>query len=328
VVLHSLNYQNGDEPAAGLLRGPNGALYGVTRSSVFELDPPTDTSTHWAFTLIYQFTDAKPRGALAFGAGGSLYAVLGNEPQYGTVYRLTPSPAAGGMWTLTTLYNFPGGSGGSTPSGTLAVSSNGTIFGTTQNGGMINTMCRPNGCGTVFSLTPPAVSGGLWTERLLSGFGAQANDGAVPQAGVVIGPTGVLYGTTGYTGGNNGPNPFGTIFSLTPPALPGEPMTETILHAFTGSDGDNPASSLVLGPSGVLYGTTVSGGANGNGAVFELVPPASPGGSWTETVLHSFSGLADGGSPNGIALASDGTLYGTTNQGGTFSHGTVFSLTP
>jgi uncharacterized repeat protein (TIGR03803 family) len=331
-VLHSFNDQNGDgeHPSAGLLMGPNGALYGVTmegalEGSVFELDPPT--STHWPFTVLYQFTKAnsgKPRGALAFGVGGSLYGALGNSPEFGAVYSLTPPPAAGGAWTRTTLYSFPGGSGGNTPLGTLAVSTNGTIFGVTEVGGVIKTGCA-EGCGTVFSLAPPAVSGGPWSERLLYGFGTHANDGSLPQAGLVIGPTGVLYGTTEYAGG---PPTLGTVFSLSPPALPDEPMVETVLHAFTGPDGANPASTLVLAPNGARYGTTEYGGANGLGVVFELAPPASPGGSWTETVLHSFAGLADGESPNGLALGPDGTLYGTTNLGGASNYGTVFSLTP
>jgi uncharacterized repeat protein (TIGR03803 family) len=160
---------------------------------------------------------------------------------------------------------------------------------------------------------------------LLYGFGTHANDGSLPQAGLVIGPTGVLYGTTEYAGG---PPTLGTVFSLSPPALPDEPMVETVLHAFTGPDGANPASTLVLAPNGARYGTTEYGGANGLGVVFELAPPASPGGSWTETVLHSFAGLADGESPNGLALGPDGTLYGTTNLGGASNYGTVFSLTP
>jgi uncharacterized repeat protein (TIGR03803 family) len=92
-VIHSFNDQGGDgeHPSAGLLLGPNGTLYGVTmegalEGSIFELDPPT--SMHWLFTVLYQFTKAnsgKPRGALAFGVGGSLYGALGNSPEFGAV---------------------------------------------------------------------------------------------------------------------------------------------------------------------------------------------------------------------------------------------------
>jgi uncharacterized repeat protein (TIGR03803 family) len=333
VVLHSFNGQDGEAPTAGLVMGPSGALYGVAPiapaygyGTAFELDPPMGGSTHWPYTVIYQFTDmdGSPSGALAVGTGQSFYGATETQSA-GAVYSLTP-PLAGGAssgWTEATLYSFPGGSGGSYPLGTLAVSSEGILFGATVDGGRINSLCG-SGCGTVFALTPPAVSGGLWTVRLLYAFNPQIGDGYYPEAGVVLAPTGVLYGTTGHGVGSPG-----TVFSLTPPTVPGAPMTETILHAFTGSDGAVPESSLVLGSNGVLYGTTQFQGPADCGTVFELAPPASPGGSWTETILHSFTDGADGGFPNGIALGSDGTLYGTTRYGGTlYDVGTVFSLTP
>jgi uncharacterized repeat protein (TIGR03803 family) len=105
-------------------------------------------------------------------------------------------------------------------------------------------------------------------------------------------------------------------------------MTETILHAFNLSDGFAPSSSLVLGLNGALYVVPGYGGASNLGALFELTPPASPGGSWTETILHSFMGQTDGSYPNGLTLGPDGTLYGTTAFGDLSTNGTVFALTP
>lgn len=330
MILHSFNGPDGEYPHAGLVMGPSGALYGVTTDTdegygtAFELDPPTDGGTDWSYTAIYQFTVDDPPNAPVFGPGQSLYGnTYTGENSAGTVYSLTPASPAGGAWTGTTLYNFPGGSGGSGPRGTLAVGKNGTLFGVTEFGGRVSKSCH-TGCGTVFALTPPAVSGGPWTNTVLYAFNPLIGDGINPDYGVVLGPTGVLYGST--SGGSG--CPCGTIFSLTPAPEPGEPMTETILHSFTSPDGSGPSSIPVLGPNGVLYGTTEFAGPNGGGVVFELAPPVSPGGSWTETILYSFTGGADGFDPIGLTLGADGSLYGITAAGGAFNHETVFSVTP
>jgi len=335
MVLHSFNGAQGLDPNCALAMGPNGSLYGVADSTTgaiaFQLDPPTGTSTDWAYAVIYQFTEADgyPSGSLVFGSplgdGQSLYGATGVNGEAGTVYRLTPPPAPGGAWTQTTLYALLGGSRGGGPLGSLAVGNAGTLFGVTSRGGWTGDFCAA-GCGTVFSLTPPAATGGQWTAGVLHAFNPQVGDGYRPLAGLVIGPGGVLYGTTA-DGGAGG---VGTVFSLTPPAAPGAPMTETTLHAFTEFEGDGylPDRPLVLGPNGVLYGATEYGGAEGHGTVFELAPPASPGGIWTETILHSFTGGADGGNPNGLTLGPDGTLYGTNTEGGANGGGTVFALTP
>ena len=331
-VLHSFNAQDGFNPNFGVTLGPNGSLYGVARTSdisggaAFQLNPPSGASAGWTYKIIYQ-TDGYLESSLVFGSplgyGQSLYgADLGGN---GSVYRLTPPATAGGKWTQTTLYTFPGGSGGSLPGRSLAVGAGSTLFGVTIQGGYVGG-CGYYGCGTVFSLTPPAQAGAPWTERILHGFEAWIGDGATPIAGVVIGAGGVLYGTTSAGPYDHG---SGTVFSLTPPTVPGAPMAETILHVFaqSGGDGTSP-NALVRGPNGVLYGTTQSGGASNYGTVFELAPPASPGGSWTETILYSFTDGADGLEPDGLTIGPDGTLYGTTEIGGTGARGTVFALTP
>jgi uncharacterized repeat protein (TIGR03803 family) len=106
-----------------------------------------------------------------------------------------------------------------------------------------------------------------------------------------------------------------------------------VLYSFQGgSDGSVPYVGVVIGSGGVLYGTT--SGAFGTicpgncGTVFSLTPPTSPGGSWTEAVLHNFTSDSDGNDPEGVVIGSGGVLYGTTFYGGTSSNGTVFSLTP
>src|ERR1035438_1763288 len=147
-------------------------------------------------------------------------------------------------------------------------------------------------------------------------------NGSTPVAGLVQASDGNLYGTTSVGGTSND----GTVFRITPGG------TLTTLYSFTGADGENPQAGLIQASDGNLYGTTESGGTIillGKpltfiwGTVFRI----TPGG--TETTLYSFTGGADGGSPQaGLIQASDGNLYGTTASGGAGPRGTVFSITP
>jgi uncharacterized repeat protein (TIGR03803 family) len=162
------------------------------------------------------------------------------------------------------------------------------------------------------------------TLTTLYNFTGENGDGSGPYAGVTIGANGALYGTTSFGGAFN----TGTVFALSPPVIPGNPWTETMLHSFAGgNDGAYPYAGVIAGASGELYGTTNFGGSSGMGIVYELTPPAIAAAPWTETVLYSFTG-ADGAYPYAsLALAADGTLYGTTEFGGASSYGTVFALT-
>jgi uncharacterized repeat protein (TIGR03803 family) len=262
--------------------------------------------------------------------GGTLLAAILIFTGYSAAQTTRP--------TLTTLYSFNGGSDGADPLAGLVIGSGPSgqplLYGTTENGGNSNSGCLGSSCGTVFSLTPPAATGDSWTENVLYRFKG-GSDGANPEAGLVIGMSKVLYGTT-VVGGSSG---NGTVFSLTPPASPGGPWTEVVLYSFAaGSDGANSYAPLVSS-GGVLYGTTFSGGTGNQGTVFSLTPPASPGDPWVETVLHSFTGYpSDGATPYaGLAIGSGpgghAVLYGTTYFGGTSvcdgsGCGTVFSLAP
>ena len=116
-------------------------------------------------------------------------------------------------------------------------------------------------------------------------------------------------------------------------------QTESVLHSFTGTDGDGglPWAGLTRDAKGALYGTTQYGGTSNAGTIFQLTPPAVAGGAWTETVLHSFNGAGEGAYPIGkLILDKHGVIYGTTQQGGIeacFGRpfdgcGTVFRLNP
>jgi uncharacterized repeat protein (TIGR03803 family) len=233
------------------------------------------------------------------------------------------TPTAGG-WSEKVLHSFNDTDGAYSSAG-LIFDKNGNLYGTTLEGGDYG--CSASGCGTVFELTPTA--GGGWTETVLLNF--NGSDGSGPQAGLIFDAAGNLYGTTVGGGTNCPPFGCGTVFELTPTA--GGGWTEKVLHSFgNGTDGANPFAGLIFDAAGNLYGTTYGGGtyrcgASGCGTAFELTPAA--GGSWTETVLYSFSRGNDGFEPEaGLIFDSAGNLYGTTAVGGTYDGGTVFELTP
>jgi uncharacterized repeat protein (TIGR03803 family) len=147
-------------------------------------------------------------------------------------------------------------------------------------------------------------------------------DGAISWAGLTFDAAGSLYGTT-IAGGAYG---YGSVFKLAPGA--GGTWTESVLHSFLphGLDGNQPEAGLIFDRAGNLYGTTYVGGAHFSGTVFKLAP--STNGTWTETILHSFTGGKDGGNPaSSLIFDAEGNLYGTT-FGAPRHCGVVFKLAP
>ena len=214
------------------------------------------------------------------------------------------------------IYSFQGGSDGANPEAALVLGSNGDLYGTTELGGASSK-------GTVFQLSPPASPGSSWTEQVIYSFKG-GSDGADPKASLVLGSNGDLYGTTERGGTSN----LGTVFQLSP-STTGNGWTETVLYRFKGgtTDGALPYAPLIFGSNRELYGTTAYDGASGGGTVFQLSPPASPGGSWTEAVLHSFGSTGGGNLPRAsLIFGSNGDLYGTTLSGGASNDGTVFKI--
>lgn len=158
--------------------------------------------------------------------------------------------------------------------------------------------------------------------------------GYYPLGKLVVDPEGNLYGTTRFGGSGNACNKgsvwqigCGTVFEVKAPTTIGGSWTGKVIYSFdpNGNDGFSPAPNLVW-RDGAIYGVTESGGATGNGIVFQIVRSK---GSWTENILHSFTG-SDGWDPlGGLIVDSEGNLYGTTKRGGTSGrYGTVFELSP
>jgi uncharacterized repeat protein (TIGR03803 family) len=267
---------------------------------------------------IYSFQGGSDGSDLVIGvvsdSAGNLYGAINNGGTHnnGTVFELAP-PAAGGLWTKTVLFNFPinldylG-------INSLVIDPAGNLYGTTLYGGKYR-------YGMVFQLARPSQPGGLWTFAELHDFSNGLVDGAGP-IGLVVGQDGSLYGFTD----EGGTYDSGTVFQLQPPAE-GKVWKESVLYSFSslGSPIGNPA----FDNRGNLYGALFSGGiTNCNleqcGSIFELAPPSSQGGAWTESLVYEFTGGGDGGQPQGsLTVDPSGSLYGVTFYGAN-----IFKLSP
>jgi uncharacterized repeat protein (TIGR03803 family) len=263
-----------------------------------------------SYSVIYRFKGGSDGGgphSTLLNAGGTLYGTTieggggacrkGNG--CGTVYSVTTAGAE------SVVYRFQGHSDGSFP---LVIPTNveGTLYGTTADGG-------GHGAGTVYSVTKAGAENVIYRFRK-KGTG----DGASPYSRLQN-VNGTLYGTT-YYGGGTGCGSFGcgTVYSVTPAGA------ETIIHAFTGGgDGALPYSGLL--PVGTaLYGTTRNGGGDGcNGLGCGTVFSISDTG--VETIIHAFSG-GDGAHPISGLTNVEGTLFGTTSEGGSADRGTVYAI--
>ena len=248
-----------------------------------------------------------PFGSVILDAAGNLYGTTSGLPLFaGTVFTVEKS----GLQTV--LYRFKGGADGGTPEAGLIQDAAGNLYGTTVFGGAF-------GQGVVFKLDTVGI------ESVLHSFQG-AGDGTNTLASLIRDAAGNLYGTASGGGSFQGAcagSGCGTVFKLAPNGK------LKVLHTFTGgSDGASPLA-LVRDAAGNLFGTASGGGDPkctvggfpGCGLVFKLDARGNP------TVLHTFTGGADGGSPNtGLAQDAAGNLYGTTAVGGNSGKGVVFKL--
>ena len=334
--------------------------------AVFELTP--NTGGGWTETVLYSFSFSSgdgylPSSGLIFDTHGNLYGETtgGGTVGAGTIFEL--SPGSNGIWTEKTLYSFAGGADGNAPySHTLALDHSGNLYGVTEGGGT-------SGFGTVFELV--AGTNGTWSKNILHSFTQEDDGGLPYAEQLVLDSSGNVYGTTlqagahdygvvfelvrgsngswsekvlhAFAGGVDGSSPEGglifdaagnlygdsaySVFQLVPGS--NGKWTENILHTFRGgSDGSGPDSAITFDKAGHLYGTTYGGGLH-RGTVFALTPHSN--GTWTDTVLHSFSSTGgDGVFPgfSGLAIDSHGNLFGTTGTGGNSNAGAVFEVSP
>jgi uncharacterized repeat protein (TIGR03803 family) len=203
------------------------------------------------------------------------------------------------------LYAFSGGTDGAYPQGQLTHDAANNIYGTTAGGGG---NCPGFGCGTIFKIDAQG------NETVLYRFFG-GEDGAWPSGALVRDATGVIYGTTSGGGADCGTSGgCGTVFKLD------KTLKKTVLHRFTGLDGDGPTSGLVMDTEGILYGTTQAGGLYNEGTVFRIDKRGKM------SVIHSFSFWVDGACPcPSLHVDSSGNLYGVTFDGGG-GEGAVFKL--
>jgi uncharacterized repeat protein (TIGR03803 family) len=319
-TLINLTHTDGAYSLAQLTQGVDGNMYGTAYlggefftdcdsyhtagcGTIFKITPTGQ------FSLIHSFkgTDgAKPIAGLTLGTDGNFYGVtsaggpgFATDGGLGTVFMITPT----GLFT--TLYNFEGFADGYAPQGPLLFGSDGYLYGTTTAAGQKSNPCR--GCGTIFKIAP--TSGQFSVLHNFNGF----PDGGVPEAGLIEGPNGNLYGTA--TAFGSPTTLAGTIFTITPGGQ------YTVLHEFTGMDGSLPIANLTLGSDGDFYGATATGGAYGSGTVFKMAPNGKL------TTLHSFSSSAE--LPTGTMVqAQDGNFYGTTQSNQSIFSGGMFKITP
>jgi hypothetical protein len=261
--------------------------YGV----VWKLSP---SKAHWKETVLGNFRKGHGVSGLVMDSSGNLYACTYNGPRASSVFELSPSQ---GHWTGKIIYNMDETYAG------LAIDTAGNLFGSTLS--------------TVFELSPNG-SGG-WNGSIIYNFEAN-EDGEfeIP----TLDSAGNVYGTSE----SGGQLDYGAVWKLTPSSK--NTWTEEILYSFNGSqqDGSFPYAGIVLDAAGNIYGTTLAGGIDQRGAVFELVSVGAD--QYQETLLWGFN-ITDGATPYaGLILDSSGNLYGTSAFGGSDSVGVVFELTP
>jgi uncharacterized repeat protein (TIGR03803 family) len=301
-VLHNFNYlgpvKDAASPYGGVVVDASGSIYGMTNGggtglctidgsivvgcgAVFELSPKTGGGL--SYKILHNFTYTgedgyNPAAALTLDASGNLYGTtvyggtglcnnIFSQTGCGTIFEL--SPKAGEGWTYKIVHNFRStAADGNYPEGSVTIDSEGNLYGTTFGGGLY-------GYGTVFEFKP--VAGGGWTESIVHSFNDDGVDGYYSDKTTLGGllytgatlardSSGNLYGVTDWGGAND----YGAVFEVKPSS--GGGWTEAVVHDFDYLDGANPAGGLTMDGPGNLYGTTVYGGGQNEGSVFELTP--------------------------------------------------------
>jgi len=304
----------GSTPRCDLIQGSDGNFYGTTFvGGANDLGTVFKVTSEGAVTVLVDFTGngatnrgSLPYGGLVQGSDGYFYGTTsgGGTNGFGTVYKMSP---AGVLTTLVDFTNDGSENKGYSPAASLVQGDDGDFYGTTEFGGA-------HFGGTVFKVSS---SGKLTTLVEFTDNGLE-NRGSIPAAKLIQGRNGNFYGTT-LAGGTN---ENGTAFEMTPDGVLTTlvEFTNLPLHEFVG-----PFGSLLETADGSLYGTTYHGGAEDWGTVFKITPDRM-----LQTLVEfTYSGEMNRGAlPQcGLVQDSEGYLYGTTSQGGTFGYGTIFKMT-
>ena len=342
--IFNFDVTDGFSPIGVLTQGRDGNLYGTANGGtgtgefgvVFKITPGGTE------TVLYNFDEGVgpgfPSGGLTLGADGNFYGTTtygGGSSTCtpfgcGTIFKITQSGS------LTTLYNFTGGTDGRYPYAPPIQSTDGNFYGVTfwygtayklaPSGTLTQLGPLPGGtpapllqatdgdfyapdwdCDCVFKMTPKGVVTILY--RFDGTHGRQPGWG-----GLVQGSDGTFYGTT-IEGGRNGD---GVAYKLTPQGA------ITVLHNFAdpnyANDGSAPEAGLVQATDGNFYGVTNAGGTTGNGVIFQITPAG------VYSILYNFDGT-HGATPWATPMQhTDGKIYGLTAYGGIDSQGVVYSL--
>ncbi|MBN1527346.1 MAG: hypothetical protein JW919_07180 [Candidatus Omnitrophica bacterium] len=287
---------------------PLGTLYGTSQwggayngGTIFSMDLDGND-----YSIIHSFTipGVPPFGGLVRDLQGKFYGTTpgGGDYGYGTVFSIDSDGS-----NFTTLYSFNNGVT-SSPLTTLIMDSRGTLYGTTASGGAY-------GWGAIYSIDSDGSN-----YRTLHSF--NEGEGQSAHATLIMDSQGVLYGTA-WAGGDD---KCGTIFSMN-----SDGSNYRTLHTFDVTEGNSPFGGLIMDSQGKLYGTTSGEGIGGPdlqetgyndyGTIFSI----NSDGSDFRT-LYTFNGI-DGDSPfASLFMGPEGKLYGTTQWGGEYGWGTIFSI--
>ena len=332
-VLHQFQGapSDGNFPMGKLALGPDGALYGATydggafdKGTVYRL---AQTGGVWNLTVLYSFCHhnnpcadgANPWGSLAIAEDGTIFGTTasggdGVETGAGTLFRLDP-PSGGGSWKYRVIYNFCSQdqcSDGELPTPGPLLTKQGKIYGT---------VAAANGTSTggIYSIN----TDGRHYQLLHTFLFRTGSDGYRPRNGVARDSHGVLYGTTQF---DNGPN-CGTVYSFDPQSSAFQTLYTFCSHP---NDVNEPFNvpALVESSGGITIYGAAEGGTYGEGGLYRLRSPTTPGGAWKEKVVYSFcalSGCPDGRvDDNGTVVHRHGAIYGTTANGGATGGGLLY----
>lgn len=241
-----------------------------------------------------------PQSNLFQASDGKLYGMTSScctFDAFSVFFRFDPSTLQ-----YEKLFDFNDGVHGTTPNGSLIQAKDGKIYGMTSKGGTSNN-------GVIFELDPA-------TKAIKVRFNFDGANGSGPEASLLEGKDGKLYGMTAMGGAKD----YGVLFQF-------DPATSAYVKKFEFdgvTDGGNPLGNLIQAKNGKLYGLTNMGGKDDYGVLFEYDLTTS-----TFTKKVEFEGVATGGTPYGsLVEAIDDKLYGLTSGGGANNFGTLFQFDP